>query len=128
MIWFLVIFQIKAKLQPVKEDSISTPTCDESPCLPDGLSPFKKTFPDISNCLSPVRKRKLENEPNSTPHAPPRQRKKGVTSVSDTHENSPGPRKRGIESMIETYTSSPVPKRLTRRPISVSSEYSQVCY
>lgn len=94
---------MKAKLQPVTED---TTTCPESPCLPDGLSPFKKTFPDIISCMSPKR-RKLQNDRTSSPLPPPRQRKRGVASIS------------------VDYSSSPVPKRLTRRPLS-ESEYSQV--
>ena len=57
--------------------------------------------------MSPSKKRKLENETNSTPHQPFRQRKRGVASISDT------------------YTNSPISKRLARRPIS-ESEYSQV--
>ncbi|XP_063397965.1 rho guanine nucleotide exchange factor 39-like [Mytilus trossulus] len=94
--------KMKAKLQPVTED---TTTCPESPCLPDGLSPFKKTFPDIISCMSPKR-RKLQKDRTNSPLPPPRQRKRGVASISDD------------------YSSSPVPKRLTRRPLS-ESEYSQ---
>ncbi|CAC5387074.1 unnamed protein product [Mytilus coruscus] len=94
--------KMKAKLQPVNED---TTTCPESPCLPDGLSPFKKTFPDFKSCMSPKR-RKLEKEQTSSSQPPPRQRKRGVASMSDA------------------YSSSPVSKRLTRRPLS-ESEYSQ---
>lgn len=98
-------FQIKAKLQPVGEE---TTACPESPCLPDGLSPFKRNFPDLIKCMSPSRKRKSDNEASSTPQPPVRRRKRGVASISDDH------------------TSTPV-KRFTRqtRPIS-ESEYSQV--
>lgn len=95
---------IKAKLQPVGEE---TTACPESPCLPDGLSPFKRNFPDLIKCMSPSRKRKSDNEASSTPQPPVRRRKRGVASISDDH------------------TSTPV-KRFTRqtRPIS-ESEYSQ---
>jgi len=99
------VFQIKAKLHPVGEE---TTVCPESPCLPDGLSPFKKNFPDLTKCMSPSKKRKSENEASSTSHPPVRRRKGGVASILDDH------------------TSTPV-KRFTRqtRPIS-ESEYSQV--